>query len=95
MREAQAYAKNWKRKMRSNINDEAQVAQYQNYNKHFGEVFDMINEEQEAQYGSDNEEDEEAKHEPKKKAGFFGKLGDKISAKLYKASKITGKKLQE
>lgn len=55
----------------------------------------MINEEQNEQYLSDHEGDEEAKHEPKKKAGFFGKLGDKISAKLYKASKMNKKQLNE
>jgi len=36
MREAQAYAKNWNRKMRANINSEEQVEHFNNYNQHFG-----------------------------------------------------------
>jgi hypothetical protein len=95
MREAQAYAKSWNRKMRSNMNNEEQVQDFKNYNKHYGEVYNMINEEQEAEGEEGAEEGaEEAKRaEKKKEKGVFGKLGDKISAKLYKASKINNKKL--
>ena len=32
--------------MRSNMNNDEQVKNFQNYNKHFGEVYNMINEEQ-------------------------------------------------
>ena len=46
MREAQAYAKNWNRKMRSNINTGEQLEQYQNYNNNFGGVYNMIQEQQ-------------------------------------------------
>ena len=46
MRGAQAYAKSWKRKMRGQISNEEQAMNYQNYNKHFGDVYNMINEEQ-------------------------------------------------
>ena len=89
MREAQAYAKSWNRRMRSQMNNEEQVKDYQNYNKHFGEVYKMINEEQE----DEGENEEESKKAPKKEKGIFGKLGDKISTKLYGASKINKKKL--
>eukprot|EP00347_Sterkiella_histriomuscorum_P012379 403368807 len=97
MREAQAIAKTWKRQMRGNVQSEEQAVQYQQFNKHFGEVYDMINEEQ-----VEDADMEEAKMAPgmgkaagasKKKAGMFGKLGDKISAGLFKASKINKKQL--
>ena len=48
----------------------------------------------EAAYESDHEEAKKDDNKKKKK-GFFGKLGDKISAKLYKASKINAKKFEE
>jgi hypothetical protein len=73
------------------------VQDFKNYNKHYGEVYNMINEEQEAEGEGEEGEGagaEEAKRpEKKKEKGVFGKLGDKISAKLYKASKINNKKL--
>ncbi len=50
----------------------------------------MIHEEQD---NEGDEEMEEAKQQESKKKGFFGKLGDKISTKLYNASKINNKKL--
>ncbi len=42
MREAQAYAKNWNRKMRTHMNNEEQVDAFKNYNQHFGGVYNMI-----------------------------------------------------
>jgi len=80
MREAQAYAKTWKRKMRGQISNEEQAKNYQNYNQKFGEVYNLINEEQEEAYDSADEAQEEAKKPEVKKKGAFGKLGDKISA---------------
>lgn len=93
MREAQAYAKSWNRRMRSQMTNEEQVHNYQNYNKHFGEVYNMINEEQENDEDELGNEEESKKDSGKSQKGFLGKLGDKISAKLYNASKINKKKL--
>lgn len=87
MREAQAYAKSWNRKMRSNISNQEQIGHYQNYNKHFGEVYNMINEE------AEDEGDLEEQKKDSEKRGLFGKLGDKISTKLYKASHVNKREL--
>lgn len=46
MTEAQVVAKTWKRRMRKQINNEEQVEDYQNYNRHFGDVYNMIQEHQ-------------------------------------------------
>ncbi|CDW86904.1 type a von willebrand factor domain-containing protein [Stylonychia lemnae] len=95
MREAQAYAKVWKRKMKSNIQNVEQDIQYNNFNNHFGQVYEMINEENDQSdceaEAEERKQDEEhkvssAQTQPAKK-GFFKKLGDKISTELYKASK--------
>ena len=42
MREAQAYAKSWNRRMRSNMNTEEQNEHFQNFNNNYGEVYNMI-----------------------------------------------------
>ena len=86
MREAQAYAKSWNRKMRSNINNEQQQQQFKNFNNHYGDVYNMIQEAQDEDEGA-----EEAKQEQKK--GFFGKMGDKLSAKLFQAKNVNTKKM--
>ncbi len=115
MMEAQVVAKTWNRRMRANINNEDQIADYGNYNRNFNNVYNMIQENQhlEDEDQSDNEAEEEAKKEgvmlfgslgksamksqvPKEKKakaeksekGIFGRLGDKISAGLFKASKM-------
>ena len=109
--EAQVVAKTWNRKMRANINNEEQIADYGNYNRNFNDVYNMIQENQHLEDDqSDNEEEaEEAKMESrgkvssaaaKKKAkpaekGIFGRLGDKNSAGLFKASKMNRNNLQK
>ena len=45
---------------------------------------------------AEDEGEEEAKREaPKKQKGLFGKLGDQISTKLYKASRINKKEFKK
>lgn len=112
--------------MRANANTEEQRMDYQNFNKHFGDVYNMIQEVDEQMNDEECEEnevemlrpkgasigglgssaacmreDEPSRKEgarrlfgvlpPKKekeKPGVFGRLGDKISAGLFKASKM-------
>mmetsp|Transcript_34752 Transcript_34752/g.25901 ORF Transcript_34752/g.25901 Transcript_34752/m.25901 type:complete len:120 (+) Transcript_34752:1728-2087(+) len=111
MVEAQAYAKNWNRKMRSNIQNEEQAADFQNYNKNYGEVYNMIKEQryESDSEGSGHEAEEEkmqvfgslagaAGKKKKKQAenkGFFGKMGDSISAALFKAQKTNAKQFKK
>ena len=119
MMEAQVVAKTWNRRMRANINNEEQIADYGNYNRNFNDVYNMIQENQHLEdEQSDHEEEEEGGEEAKKqeKGGFlgsgaaqksrkkkdakaekgiFGRLGDKISAGLFKASKMNQNNLQK
>jgi hypothetical protein len=46
MMEAQVVAKTWNRRMRANINNEDQIADYGNYNRNFNNVYNMIQENQ-------------------------------------------------
>lgn len=43
MRQAQAVAKGWNRKMRANIQNEEQVQEYQAFNANFGNVYSQLN----------------------------------------------------
>ena len=83
--------------MRDQMQNEEQIRDYQNFNKNYGEVYNMIQEEA----GSDSDDvsrGEERKEggsrakraskEEAPKKGMFKKLGDKISAGLFKASKM-------
>ena len=74
MMEAQVVAKTWNRRMRANINNEDQIADYGNYNRNFNNVYNMIQENQhlEDEDQSDNEAEEEAKKEG---VMLFGSLG--------------------
>jgi len=42
MQEAQVIAKTWKRRMRDQMQNEDQIRDYQNFNKNYGEVYNMI-----------------------------------------------------
>ena len=57
MKEAQVLAKTWKRRMRGQITSEEQQNDYMNYNRNFGEVYNMIQEEQDDS-GSGGESEE-------------------------------------
>jgi hypothetical protein len=46
MMEAQVVAKTWNRRMRANINNEEQIDDYNNYNRNFNDVYNMIQENQ-------------------------------------------------
>lgn len=120
MMEAQVVAKTWNRRMRANINNDEQIADYGNYNRNYNEVYNMI---QENQHLEDDQSDNEAEEEEAKKQygggmmigsamklsdskakkakpeanqkGIFGRLGDKISAGLFKASKMNQNNLQK
>lgn len=73
------------------------MVEFQNFNDNFGEVYNMI-QEQRNESCSDEEmpasqmsmggaSKQKAKKEVKSKGGFFGKIGDQLSAALYKGSK--------
>ena len=60
----------------------------------------MVNEVQEKGMESDSEEDGEeqkkqVKSKKKQESGIGGRLNDKVSTKLYQASKITKKQFKE
>lgn len=120
MMEAQVVAKTWNRRMRANINNEEQVADYGNYNRNFNDVYNMIQENQHLEDDQSEDEAEEQVEEAKMQAqegavflgsaaasskkkkasakpekGIFGRLGDKISAGLFKASKMNQNNLQK
>lgn len=90
MQEAQVIAKTWKRRMRGQISNEDQMRDYDNFNRNYGEVYQMIQEEAH-DAGSDDEQEERAAGQRKEKKGFFGKMGDKISAGLFKATKMNNR----
>lgn len=76
MMEAQVVAKTWNRRMRANINNEEQIADYGNYNRNFNDVYNMIQENQHLEdEQSDNEDEGEAEEAKKQEKSVFGSSG--------------------
>ena len=89
------------------MNNAPQEQAYEDFNRNYADVYNMIQEEQHQEDHSSSDDEEERKEKPvaqkmksvKKEAtsekGIFGRLGDKISAGLFKASKMNKNSLQK
>ena len=61
MKEAQVIAKTWKRRMRNQISNEDQMCDYQDFNRNYGDVYNMIQEQQAEEDDEDGDGGEERK----------------------------------